>query len=360
MLQLNKGLIKPTRVVEASFETVKAKAFKGSDYEHAAGKADSSSATDTSSAAQLEEVPEFLDYFVGFGMLALFILPLVLIIYFLVRKVKRKRKIYTLYKNADYFREAPIEGNLEASYVLASDFKLTNNDGNLIGSAFLMLINAGCLEPISEKTVGFFGKEKESISIKLVHPPEFSGVTVNMLYNILVLASGSDQVLQERELETYCRKNHTVMTNLISAAKQDGKSTLVQINSYDFSKKAKLLGLSQHGENLLLNIMGLKKYLLEFSLIEERTIAESIIWQDYLTFAALLGIADRVIKQFEKVYPNATEYSENAHYYYMLSRRYTKASYETAQAARSAGSGGRSSFGGGGGFSGGGHGGGTR
>lgn len=350
MLQMNKGLINPERTVGQSFETVKARAFEGSDYDHNTG-------TDNSSSVLPEE--EYGPYDLTVGAITL-TLPVVVIIYFLARGGKRKRKLLAFYKNADYFREAPVAGNLEAAFGLAEDFSQTDDDGNLIGAAFLKLINTGCLEPLSEKTVGLFGKEKENISLKLVYPPEFTGVTANMLYDLLVLASSSDQILQERELENYCSKNHTSIMQIIKAAKQDGKNTLVQIDCYDASKEAKPLGLSQRGEKLLLDIMGFKKYLLDFSLIGERSIPESIIWQDYLTFATLLGIADRAIEQFEKIYPDATAYSENAHYYYLLANRYRKASYETAQAARSAGSGGRSSFGGGGGFRGGGHGGGTR
>ena len=41
-----------------------------------------------------------------------------------------------------------------------------------------------------------------------------------------------------------------------------------------------------------------------FSLISERKSAETIIWQDYMVYATLFGIADKVIKQFEKVYPD--------------------------------------------------------
>jgi len=347
LLQLNKGLINPTIVVDKSFEEVKAEAFKGSDYDDKTDKGDSSS-------VEPEEEYGPFDLVVGLVIMAL---PIVAIFYFLTRKGKSKKKILALYENAGYFREAPIAGNLEATFVLARDFGQTDDDGELIGSAFLKLINAGCLEPMSEKNVGFFGKEKESISLRLVHPPQFTGVTTKMLYDLLILASDSDQILQERELENYCRKNHKAMMGIIEKAKQDGQDTLIQIDSYDASKAAKPLGLSQRGENLLLNIMGFKKYLLEFSLIGERSIAESIIWQDYLTFATLLGIADKAIEQFEKVYPDATQYSQNAHYYYLIAHRYTKVSY---QAARSSGSGGRSSFGGGGGFSGGGRGGGTR
>ncbi|KUO66619.1 MAG: hypothetical protein APF84_04065 [Gracilibacter sp. BRH_c7a] len=350
LLQLNKGLINPTRVVDKSFEELKVQAFKGSDYDYDTG-------TSGSSAVEPEEEAGPFDVLIGLVIMAL---PVVIIIYFLARKGKRKKKILALYNNANYFREAPIAGNLEAAFVLASDFDQTDDDGNLIGAAFLKLINAGCLEPMSEKTVGLFGKEKESISLRLVQPPQFTGVTTKMLYDLLVLASSSDQILQERELEKYCKKNHEAMMGIIKAAKQDGQNTLTQIDSYDTSKEAKPLGLSQRGEKLLLDIMGFKKYLLEFSLIGERSIAESIIWQDYLTFATLLGIADKAIEQFEKVYPTATEYRKNAHHYYLLAHIYTKASYHAAQTARSSGRGGRSSFGGGGGFSGGGRGGGTR
>jgi hypothetical protein len=357
MLQLDKGLLHPTRMVEGSFETVKEEALKGSDYDSGT----QSNSEDVSDESSEEEVEMgFVDYFLSFLLCLGSFLPVFAILYLLKRKGKRKKRIGKLYKNADYFREAPIAGNLEATFVLADQFGQTNDDGHLIGAAFLKLISTGCLEPLTEQKVGLFGKTKESISLKLIQPPEFSGAITNMLYELLVLVSGKDQILQEQELENYCTRNYSAMLRIIDAAKLDGNNTLTQIECYDPSKKAKPLGLSQRGETLLLNILGFKKYLLEFSLIGERSIAESIIWQDYLTFAMLLGIADKVIEQFEKVYPDITEYSQNAHYYYMLSHRYTKASYHAAQTARSAGSGGRSSFGGGGGFSGGGSGGGTR
>jgi len=350
MMQLSKGLINPTRIVDINFEDVKVRAFEGSDYDNK---------TDTGGISS--ELPdEEIGFFASVMTFLIFALPGILILCFFIRRGKRKKKARTLYKNADYFREIPIEGNLEATFVLARQCDQINNDGLLIGSAFLKLINEGCLEPMNEKTVGFFGKEKENVSLRLINPPLFTGVTTKMLYDLLILASSSDQILQERELEDYCFRNHAAIKKIIEAAKADGKNTLVQIDCYDKSKKGKIYGLSERGEKLLLNIIGFKKYLLDFSIIDERSIDESIIWQDYLTFATLLGIAEKIIEQFEKVYPNPTEYSENAHYYYMLAHRYNKASYGAAQTARSGGSGGSSSFGGGGGFSGGGSGGGTR
>lgn len=356
MMQLNKGLITPVRVVEGSFETVKEKAFEGSDYDNEAANGDTASSTEEEDVEYDEPAGPFEMF-----LAALFCFgPLIIIFSLLWHKGAKKRRTVKLFKDVDYFREAPIAGNLEATYVLVKDFRQVNEDGNLIGAAFLKLISTGCLEPMTETKVGLFGKEKESVSLKLIHPPEFSGATTNMLYDLLVLVSGKDLILQEEELEKYCTKNYFAMLRIIDAAKEDGKSTLTQIECYDPSKIAKPLGLSERGVKLLKNIVGFKKYLLEFSLIGERSIAESVVWQDYLTFAALLGIADKALEQFEKIYPNTTQDSVNAHYYYMLSHRYTKASYHAAQTARTAGRGGSSSHSGGGGFSGGGSGGGTR
>ncbi len=341
MLQLNKGLITPSRTVSGSFETVKSKAFEGSDY-----------GSDSSGDSGSSGIPV--------GTILIAILIAAIVIFALIHAAKRNKKINDLYKNAEYFREAPLDGNIEETYALAQKYGQASDDGNLIGAAFLKLINAGCLEPMTETSVGFFGKLKESVSLRLVHPPELMGLTASKLYSLLELACGSDRVLQEHELEKYSKKHDEAIIEIIDAAKEHGTNMLETMGCFDSSKAAKPLGLSQRGTQLLSNIMGFKKYLLEFSLIGERTIAESVIWQDYLTFATLLGIADKAIEQFEKVYPVPTPYSENAHYYYLLATTYRHSSYDTAQAARSSGGGGGSSFGGGGGFSGGGGGGGAR
>ena len=346
MLQLNKGVISPTRNVNDTFETVKARAFEGSDY---------GNNTDTGGSGEESGPNDSL-----IGLLIIGVPVGIIFVLIMVKAGKRKKAINGHYKSAAYYREVPLSGNIEASYALAEEFDQAGDEGNLIAAAFLKLINAGCLEPISEKSVGFFGKEKESISLRLIRRPELAGLTAYRLYELLEAACGSDRILQEKELEKYCQKHHDVIHEIIEAAKQLGNETLAKMGCFDTAKQARPLGLSQHGISQLQSLMGFKKYLLEFSLIGERTIAESVIWQDFLTFAALLGIADKAMEQFEKVYPETTVYSTNAHYYYLIAFRYRTASYETSQQARSSGSGGSSSFGGGGGFSGGGGGGGAR
>ena len=53
-----------------------------------------------------------------------------------------------------------------------------------------------------------------------------------------------------------------------------------------------------------IEMKGLKKFLLDFSTMPEREYFEVHIWEEYLMFAELLGIADKVEEQFSKLYPN--------------------------------------------------------
>jgi pSer/pThr/pTyr-binding forkhead associated (FHA) protein len=125
-----------------------------------------------------------------------------------------------------------------------------------------------------------------------------------------------------------------------------------------------ILGESGTGKEELAEVIGLKKYLNEFTLIAEREITEVSLWKEYMVYATLFGIADKVLEQFKKVYPEKIPeletYNRNviiAHSYY---RSMYRSSQRAMQARRTSGGGGRASFGGGGGFSGGGRGGGSR
>ena len=56
-----------------------------------------------------------------------------------------------------------------------------------------------------------------------------------------------------------------------------------------------------------IHLKGLKKFLLDFSLMPEKEYFEVHIWEEYLIFAQLLGIADKVEEQFSKLYPQFKE-----------------------------------------------------
>ena len=119
-------------------------------------------------------------------------------------------------------------------------------------------------------------------------------------------------------------------------------------------------------------LFGLKKYLQEFSLLNERHVEEVALWKDYMIYATLFGIADQVIRDMKRINPEYFKMDEVANQmaddmtlpmiYSTLHSSTTRAAMSKAEReARASGGGGHSSWGGGGGgFSGGGFGGGVR
>ena len=108
-----------------------------------------------------------------------------------------------------------------------------------------------------------------------------------------------------------------------------------------------------------------KKFLNEFTLIKHREAIEVKLWNEYLMYASIFGIADKVASQFKKLYPEIINDMDNMGYNYddvvfihdisvdgMISAsnaRKRAESYTSGGGGFSSGGGGGGSFGGGGG-----------
>ena len=203
---------------------------------------------------------------------------------------------------------------------------------------------------------------KESVNLKLVKEPDTPSEL--KLYKLLIESAGEDGTLQEKELEKYSYKNPEQITGIVKIIKSVGEQNFISLGGFKDGAGNCIKDLSDKGKEELAEVVGLKKYLDEFTLIAEREITETIIWKEYMVYATLFGIADKVINKFKQVYPEKLPeletYNRNvviAHSYY---RSMHRSSQRALQAKRTSGGGGRSSSSGGGGFSGGGRGGGSR
>ena len=340
MLRLNKGIISPKTSLDKSFEEVKSRAFEGSDYGY---------------DEELTPLEEVLSYIILFGVPAL-------IIFLIFLMFKRRREIKKFYRESQYYRDVPNGGDIEVSYFLSRRFNVAHDESLIIGALMLSMINGGSIEPETAEDVGFFGKTKQTVNLKLVKPPKTA--VENRLYNVLVSAAGDDGVLQEKELERYAYKNPKAINSIMDGAEEDGKAQFINRGGAVKNSCRRIKHLTESGKDELSQVMGLKKYLDEFSLISERSVDETIIWQDYMVYAALFGIADKVISQLKKLYPDRIAEFENYNRNVIITHSYYTSMYNSAQraqqAARTSGAGGASSVGGGGSFSGGGFGGGSR
>ena len=114
-------------------------------------------------------------------------------------------------------------------------------------------------------------------------------------------------------------------------------------------------------------VLGMKLFLQDFTLADQRHATEVALWKDYLVFAELFGIADQVRKDMKQINP---EYLKMDEIFRQLNNTDVLPAVTLAtlsgihdvqkEQSGSSGGGGWASSGGGGGFSGGGSGGGVR
>jgi hypothetical protein len=353
MFSLNKGTLSPSRQEEGSFDEVRARAIGGSDY-------DEIGSTD-------EEVSPFA---VIITILLSFGLPIGLIVWTSkMKKERAEKKRQRFSERFGYFRDIPNEGNLSATYALGRLFDECE-DGAILATGMLRLIQLDCLSPVETKEVGFMGKTKETASLKLMGSNyEKMNKFDEYLYAVLECAAGPDAVLQAKELENFANQNDKLLRTYIQKHDSSGRAWLDEKRCLrKWNTPAKLTDLTPAGEQELGELIGLKRYLMDFSLVAERGIKEVAIWRDLLTYAMLFGIADQVAEQMKELYPSLsselTDYSQSVvtaySYHYLLYSNMKKAEEQRQQEMRSSGGGGLASFGGGSGSIGGGSGGGTR
>lgn len=353
LFSLDKGILSPSRQETASFEEVKETAFNGSDYDYP--------------NAQEEEATVFE---MLLGMVILIGTPIALIAFFLRRSkkaIQKKRKKFA--ERFGYFRDIPNGGNLSATYALGRLFDVCE-DGAILSTGMLRLIQLGCLSPVETQEVRFMGKTKDTVSLRLMGSNHDSMNEYDeYLYTVLEGAAGSDAILQAKELERFANQNDKLLRAYIQKCDSAGRAYLNQKHCLKrWGMPVRLTDLTPAGEQELGELMGLKRYLTDFSLVAERGLKEMPIWRELLTYAMLFGIADQVAEQMKALYPQIsaelTDYSQSMvtaySYHYLLYSNMKKAEQQREQEKRSGGGGGFASLGGGGGSIGGGSGGGTR
>ena len=116
-------------------------------------------------------------------------------------------------------------------------------------------------------------------------------------------------------------------------------------------------------KEIAINIAGLKRFLLDYTLIMQREAIEVELFEDYLIYAQMMGIAKQVSKQFKELYPDMIEQTNYGSYDNIVyinycassgissanSARAAAQSYSSGGGGFSSGGGGSGSFGGGGG-----------
>lgn len=261
-------------------------------------------------------------------------------------------------KNTPMFREIPCNKDI---YYANALIKLNNFDykeSNIFGAIILKWVKEKKIT-FKNKTEGIFNKETSLID--LTGNPTFANDLEKQLFDIMYTAS-KDGILETKELEKWCKKNYSKFFNLFKKIENNKINELKEAghiykrkNKYECKKKNVMDDTIYEDSKKL---YGLKLYLEEFSKMDTKEVLEVHIWDEYLMFAYLFGIADKVAKQLKNMYPEIVEqmdfdYDTLIFINYMSTRSVSAASSARSAAQRYSSGGGGFSSGGGGGFSGG-------
>ena len=309
------------------------------------------------------------------------------------RSARRRKVLGMKPSEVPWNREIPFGGDLEASaYTLAKLGESSGGSGDTLAAALILrMIYRG------ELSVAKDSRERVEISFSAAGAGAAAGSgdgsgadgssgsadsavvgsagsgsgsgsdqAAEELREMMLKASGADKVLQHNEFSRWAKRHTHEVAGWSSRALAFGRNSL-RDQKYIYGS-----AYTPAGQSEARKLLGLKKFLQDFTLMGEKDTIEVILWQDYMVYGALFGIADKVAEQLRDINPDL--FAEVMDYDYttmhqllfqtrLLSAAITnsKASVAAEAAQQSArGFGGGTSFGGGGGFSGGGFGGGSR
>ena len=273
-------------------------------------------------------------------------------------------------KTVPLFREIPCNKDIYYANTLAKLNRTTFSgykDTNIFGAIILKWVRNGKILFHSEEG-GIFNKYTSTIDLTL--NPTFDNLLEKELFDMMHKAS-KDGILQAKELEKYCEKNYTKFFNLferinkVEIEKLKASGHIRNRLNKEECKYKNVMDDSIYEEST--RLYGLKKFLEEFSQIGSKEVLEVHLWDEYLMFAYIFGMADKVAKQLKNLYPEVLTGEDIDFGTLMYIHDISYSSVSAASTARtragsySSGGGGFSSGGGGGGsFGGGGGGGGFR
>lgn len=286
-----------------------------------------------------------------------------------------KRKYFKsnkkLEKDIPNFRDIPCNKEIFKSFYISHLYGLTKKDTDFLGSVLLKWLKDGNIKITNKEKNGLFGSNK-IISIEFFELTTENSEELS-LWNMMIEAS-KDRILEEKEFENYCKINYQKVLNWYNDVLKYEMNDFILAGKVIESFDKKLFGIKsyKYSEDDSIyedakKLAGLKQYLVEFSNMKEKQAIEVHLWQDYLIYAQMFGIAKKVAEQFKNMYPEVIkDYSNDFDIsdVILLNHFYDSGitSATTAQAranSYSSGGGGFSSGGGGGGsFGGGGSGGG--
>ncbi len=262
-------------------------------------------------------------------------------------------------ENVPYFRDLPYKKEkISRAFWIASQYNIIVSETDYLGAVLLKWLKMGNIKLKKEDS-----NDKEKTKIALNSCGGLNEKEIK-LYQMMYEAS-KDGILEKKEFESWCKKNYQKIFTWFNNVIDEETESLIKEGYLIREGKKKKCTVTPKLDEEAKKVIGLKKFLKDFSNINDRSAIEVNLWDEYLMYATIFGIAKKVMKDFKDMYPEVI--TEEIYYDYDFIYFISYHGMSSATTARdkaqsySSGGGGFSSSGGGGGsFGGGGGGGGFR
>ncbi len=197
--------------------------------------------------------------------------------------VKSKVNLIHSISYATYYENVPCESDFYTLEFITSYFNITKSRSNIIASTILKWIFNGYAE-----------MDVENKTITLKENLQFTSELDQKLYNILIEVCGSNEI-RKNILNKYIEKNQ---------AKFD--EWFIDIYKYAIKKEYDLGNIKVSKKKLMITdeivkkaneLMGLKKYLLNFNQVPRKSELTPNVYEDLLISSCLLGLSDSLSKE---------------------------------------------------------------
>lgn len=236
-----------------------------------------------------------------------FVVIFLIFIFFNIGRYKGTKKVSK--SDILYYRDIPFNGDLEEMFWALKKYDMIPNENVIIGVYFLKWLRDGKISLVGTKD-SKFDIDKGIYAIDFSNISKTGNKIEDRLIDIFSSIASVDKILYVDELRIWCGYNYSLIISWYNDFLYDTSKRL-ENDLYIVRKKVdmkcnnnvitrEVVKLSDKLDSEVQKVVSLKKFLQDFSIIDQRSIMEIKSWDNYIIVAFMLGISSDVIKNLKE------------------------------------------------------------
>ena len=215
--------------------------------------------------------------------------------------------VKSITKKPEINRNPPAVG-LEASYLMLKDFKLSE-EKNLLTLIFLDMMDAGAITPILPDSGDPIPVAKGNVKFRInpVENTEELDETKGKFYKFLSVAAKDDKILDPYEIKVKSQDYFYTLSKIMDTYTEEVNK---KIETSAFKRESEFMTgpllYKPDGKAAVKNILGYKRYLMEYSTHNAVNILDYDLWQAPMRYAVIFGETEKIKGEILKAYPSST------------------------------------------------------